>query len=200
MGMVKNLPAVTRGLDTWVARVRHTHIEDYRAIVWTLFLRIVNQTPQSSGLAVANWNLGIDAPDYTMYVTKGDDPIDIGTETYKGGPQQGLLKPKLVGAHEKGDRKFIQRAHRRNRPKLALIGLNTRVYITNAALGDNDNGRSSELYVESFQDPAYWLSKLREVNQPYETVRESVAFLKEQMFRRKGRRFSVGGDKTDRYD
>lgn len=198
MGLVRNLPTVNRNLDVWVERVRHTHIENYRYIVRKLFRRILLKTPQATGRAVAHWNIGIDAPAEYFNPEAGDEGIDVTSGTHSGGRLAGLAKVRSEPRHQRGDRKWVNIAWARNEPKFALIKINTRVFITNSALGDDDGGRSSEFYVDSLQDASYWMKKLRRANQPYETVEETMLAMAEQLGRREGLSFILGDSPSDR--
>jgi len=76
---------------------------------------------------------------------------------------------------ERGNRYWINVAWNREKPKIDALQRRDKVYITNVAQGDTDNGQSSALYMESLQNPAYWAKKLRDVHRPYEAVYDSVA-------------------------
>lgn len=190
MGLVTNRAQVDAGIDLWVKRINAMAVQEYRDLVWAIFSRILNQTPQFSGKAVANWNIGVGAPDYSFDDNFGDE-----ISAYMGDGRRDF-------AHSKGSsagRKWIDAAKARNRPKMALIQRNTKVYINNNVRGDTDNGKSSEYYLESLQDSTYWARKLRDVNQPYETAQESVMFMVEQKGRLHGQEFNAGGDSMGRY-
>jgi hypothetical protein len=188
---VDNLGVINRGVDLWMKRVEEMVVAEYRVIVWKAFNRILNQTPQFSGYAVANWNIGVDAPDFTEYEYAGKVKV-------QARPNSAFSENILV-ARQRGDRAAIQSAQRRNRPKLDLIKRSSRVYITNSARGDTDLGRTStDYYVEALQDPTYWVKKLREVNRPYETAQESIMYVMER--ERQGGRVAlrrIGGENFD---
>lgn len=140
------------------------HARDYfRKAVWHLFEEILLETPQFTGRGVANWNLSVGAPDYTFEPWAGDDQHLTAAGNFSH-----------AGVRQKGDFLWIDYAVGKNEHKLDLIELDSVVYITNAAIGDDDHGRSSEMYIDSLQDPAYWAQKLRAANKPYETVAEIV--------------------------
>lgn len=161
--MIKNLPAVLAALDFQIERVGKLHIAAFRKAVWEVFCNILVQTPQFTGRAVANWNIGVGAPDLTF------DPAGDDQRVTKSGY---LAKGKSL--RQRGDHYWIDYAKEKNRPRLFLIKGSTKVFISNAARGDTDNGKSSEMYLESLQDPAYWMQKLRDVNKPYETAAETL--------------------------
>lgn len=154
--MIKNIFQVNMGIELFMTRVREAPIDAYRQIVWETFCRILEQTPQWSGKAVANWNLSVGAPDFSYDPDVGDklDLFDL--------------------ARHRGDNEWIEYAKFRNAPKVKEIRRDLKVYICNGVEGDSDNGRSTELYLDSLQDPKYWAVKLRSVNQPYETAHESI--------------------------
>lgn len=163
-GIVRNLPQVLAGLDIQIEKVKALHVAAFRRAVWEVFQNILENTPQFTGQAAASWNIGIDAPDYTIDAGVGDD--------------QHLTKSANLshaGARQRGDRYWIEYARIKNKQRLFLIKAGTKVFITNAALGDTDHGKSSERYMESLQDATYWMDKLRAVNKPYETAAETVA-------------------------
>lgn len=156
--MIKNPFYVNHGIEAMIRHVRTAPIKVYRQRVWDTFVRILEATPQWSGAAVANWNLSVGAPDFTFDPNVGDKVQDL-----------------TAGARERGARKWIDYAIARNEPKLQQITTrNHKVFFTNAVTGDTDGGRSSELYLQSLQDPSYWMQKLRSVNKPYETAHESI--------------------------
>jgi len=184
MGVVKNAPQVNMGIDLFITRTRDMYLRHYREVCWSVFIEILKQTPQYSGRAVANWNLGIGAPDYSYNDDIGDEIAQIGAD--EGGRRTSF-------AHKRRDRKWIDYAIARNEPKVAEIQRGTRVYITNGVRGDDDNSGRSELYLEELQDPAYWGVKLREANKPYETAQETVAKMAAQIGKSHGFRFNSGG-------
>lgn len=162
MGNIKNLAQVNRSLELWLKRVEDTVVAEYRAVTWDVFTRILRQTPQFSGKAVANWNIGVDVPDLSVYVPVVDDILRIrGDESW-------------VDAHRRGDRKWIEVAEARNHPRVMEIGVRSKVFITNSVTGDTVEGASSVFYLESLQDAKYWADKLRPVNKPYEVALESA--------------------------
>ncbi len=172
------------GIDLWVKRSEEMFIADFRDLVWAVFCRILVQTPQYTGKAVANWNIGVGAPDESFQDNLGD-PREA-EQDYRGDWHP-------VPTQERGDSEWIEVAMARNKPKLALIKRNTRVYFSNNVVGDNDDGKSDVLYLSSLQDAGYWQEKLREVNKPYEIAAESVLFALAEQGRLPGRRFRAGG-------
>jgi hypothetical protein len=156
MGLIKDPFKVNLGIDLFMKKVESAGIDLFRDFVWKVFCEILNQTPQWSGKAVANWNIGVGAPDFSWDDNVGDH-IDA-----------------FALAHERGDEKWKRYARERNKHKLKEIHRREKVFITNAVWGDTDHGKSSHLYLESLQDPAYWTKKLRVVNQPYEIATETM--------------------------
>lgn len=167
---VKNLPAVLNGIDLEMRRINDAFVNRYRDVIWLTFCRILDNTPQYSGLAVANWRIGVGAPDTTF-------------DRYLGDPSlQNLSKkkwshPKVAErAYHKGSQEWIEQAKRREAHKIPLVKRHTKVFITNNVQGDRDGGATGEygnFYLEALQDPAYWRVKLRGYNRPYETAHES---------------------------
>ena len=152
MGLVKNLPEVEQQLGLALQRYKYHSLERFKACVWEVFTRILEETPQYSGLAVSNWNLSIGAPDYSF----DDAAVEQQMLTPSGHiSRAGVARTPESGGRMKGHPFWIEHALSRNRPKLEQIQLDSRVFITNAARGDTDHGRSDELYLESLQDPGY---------------------------------------------
>lgn len=152
--MIKNLPATLAGVEFLFERYDKLTVAAYRKAVWEVFCRILEQTPQFTGDAVASWTIGIDAPDWQNYA---------GTGRYD-----------KVNPKQRGDRAMIEFAKSVNKTKLFQIKRNTKVYIANGARGDTDHGKSSPLYMMDLQDEEYWVAKLRAVNKPYETAAETI--------------------------
>lgn len=152
------------GIDTWFKQVEGTATEGYRKLVWAVFKRILQATPQWSGLAVANWNLSIGEPNMTWDPTLGDD---IGLHDI---------------AHSRGDAQWIKVATARNWPTAKQIRYRDRVFISNGVKGDSGIWKDGETkggqgfsYLEAMQaEGSPWHQSLRDVNKPYETVQESI--------------------------
>lgn len=156
MGHVTNLARFNIGVDLAFKQVAALGTQAYRDFIWQVFLRILRETPQWSGKAVANWNISIGAPNFDFIDNLGDPVDNFGV------------------AHEKGDERWMRIARTRNKPIMQSIRYRDKVFISNGVTGDDDGGKSANTYLESLQDPGYWASKLRAVNQPYETAQESV--------------------------
>lgn len=192
-GAISNLGVVNKGIDLWVKRVEEMYVEEYRKVVWKVFLRILKETPQYTGLAVVNWNIGVDTPDYSTHTYNGK--VDLLPK-----PNSAFSENILV-MRQKGDHRAIRIAAGRNRPKLKLITRRSRVYFSNGVSGDNDGGRTAtNLYLDELQDPKYWAKKLRSENRPYETAQESLLFVmaeETRLGRTPLRR--MGGENLDEY-
>lgn len=157
-------------IDEIIRRTREALVDEYRFVVWEIFCRILEQTPQFTGRAVAHWDIQVDGD--TSYFR--DD--SIGKVVNMVDPQRrknGQFVKRQVAQH-KGNPEFIEIAKRRNEPKLKLIHRGSVVRFTNNVQGDTDNGTKSTFYLRELQEPTYWKAKLRAVNQPYETVQESI--------------------------
>ena len=158
---VKNLDQVTKGLQQFVGKAQETTLRRYRSAVWAVFTRILDTTPQFTGKAVANWNIGVDSPDLSVELDVGD--LD---ETWGMGV-----------ARQRGDRGWVEYAMAKNKPRLALIMSHSRVFISNSVTGDLTRkdkalGGNSPSYLADLQSSSYWVNKLRDENRPYETVSE----------------------------
>lgn len=173
--MSDNLYKFNQGVDLWLKQVKTMSHEQYQDLVWTLFLRLVRETPQSSGKAVANWNISIGTPNMDFDDSLGDPPIET-SGTYTHGTKRGLPTVHLEAAHVKGDRKWETVAWNRNRPIKNRIKYTDKVFICNGVMGDEKagDGHTTFAYMQAMQNPEYWAQNLRLVNQPYEMVQESV--------------------------
>lgn len=171
-----------QGVDVWVKQVKTMSQDQYQKIVWSLFQRIIKATPQWSGKAVANWNISVGSPDLTVYVEEADEvDLVLGSDLHKG------------------DTKWMIVARDRNRPILKAIRYTDKVFISNGVSGDDEwgDGHTSFAYMQALQNPAEWHQRLREVNQPYETVSESL-FIVASNFVKQGLGLSgVGGNYRD---
>lgn len=186
-GYVKNLDEVNRGIDFWIKRVEQKPVEFYRKIAWDVFLRLTLKTPQWSGRAVANWRIGIGAPDYSFDPDLGDQ--DAGIENLS-----------TYTAREQGDTKWIEVARRREKKKLLLLrNVRQKVFFTNMAEGDGRWGVDDDAglyYLEAMQKPDFWMANLRMANKPYETVQETLIYVTELEGRLRGDVFGIGGYST----
>ena len=172
--------AFNNGIDVWLKQVRGLATDEYRDMVWEIFLRVVRETPQYTGKAVANWNISVDQPDFSFDDTLGDhdtwfDPPDT--------KDSGHANPEDL--RHKGDRKWMQIAWNRNRPKKDAIRYGDKVFISNGATGDSTSGNPDEgfAYLEAVQEPGYWRRRLREENRPFESVQESMIYVMSKMTR-----------------
>lgn len=174
---------VNEGISLHMKKVEEAPIAKFREFVWVVFCEILEQTPQWSGKAVANWNIGVGAPDYSWNDDLGDSVDLWGTNV-----------------HQKGDDPWIMAAMVRNWPKVQEIKRREKVFITNSVWGDDDAGRaSSNYYLEALQDPSYWQQKLRAVNRPYEIATETMIRVLRDYDRGIGLAVAnFGGDSFDR--
>jgi hypothetical protein len=158
---------LNQAINTFGAKGAGVSLEHFRAAVWAVFVQLVYTTPQFSGKAAANWNIGINSPDLEF------DP-DMGEQMDVVAAKSGGMKFTTITPRQQGDNKWAEESLERNKRKRNLIMSNTRVFITNATKGDIDtaHGRTSPYYLSDLQDVGYWSQKLRLVNMPYETVSE----------------------------
>jgi len=149
--------------DLAIKRLSNTQIAVYRKIVDEAFRRILAQTPQNTGNAVAHWTIGINAP------------APAPTENVPNEDSVGYLKGRKQEdrQYHKGDRRWIRQAIEREIPKLKNLRRDDKVYITNLALG-----KGGGVYMMYYQDKDYWVKHLRDVNKPYETVVDSKEYVK----------------------
>lgn len=162
MGVLKNKASVFRDIELAMAKIEEAPVALYRKTVLEIFTRIVMQTPQYTGRAVANWNIGINSPDMSF-----DPGMGGAHEMTKGGHIR-------TASHEKGDPKWAEESLERAKYVVRRIKRGDIVYITNATRGDG-----GEAYLTELQNPATWAARLRAVNQPYETAMESAMFVAE---------------------
>ena len=153
-------------------RVKAVGLEEFRKAVWALFTELVYTTPQFTGRAAANWNIGIGAPDLSVDHSLGEQMEIVDNKT-KGGAHA-AISPKRVG-----DDKWASVALDRNKYKLRQITQwGQEIFISNAVTGDEDTSlktggnpeASNKYYLAALQSPSYWAQRLRIANQPYETV------------------------------
>lgn len=174
-------------LYAWVDKAEKTTLAQYRRGIWGLFLELLKNTPQGTGKAVANWRIGIEAPDLSFDNNAGDEQEIL---DYKSGSGQYLR----WGHRKKGDQKWIDEAiaynrhlvqpGQRNSPNRIQLG--DRVFFSNNVQGDTDLGESGTNYLASLQNPEYWKKKLRFANQPYETVARTLMNFKWSNFKMGG--------------
>lgn len=159
-GMVKGGSTVSKALQAFAGKADGVILRRYRMAVWAVFTRILDTTPQYTGRAVANWNIGVGSPDLTF-----DD--DVGDLDESVSP---MGDPRKVG-----DRGWIDYAIARNKPRLALITSKTLVYITNTTIGDPFRGDKREgprPYLLDLQSPDRWVNILRAENAGAERLAE----------------------------
>lgn len=163
----ENLFAFDRAIDAVGQKYVGASLEHFRKAVWAVFVQLVLTTPQFTGRAAANWNIGIDHPDFSVDYNAGER-IEV-VPAKNGGSKFEFVTPR-----HQGDMKWAAESFERNEYKLMKIKSNTKVFITNAVQGDVDeaNGRSTTYYLADLQDPTYWAQRLRFENMPYETVSE----------------------------
>jgi hypothetical protein len=165
----KGLLDFNKAIDAIGEKVEGVLIDEFRRAVWAVFQELVLTTPQFRGTAAANWNLGLNAPDFSV-------DYDLGERVTPAKAKDGHMYNQSFYARKVGDMKWAEEAFARNKYKLRQITRDTKVYITNAVRGDPDvaHGRTSQYYLADLQDPSYWATRLRIENQPYETVSQVI--------------------------
>lgn len=170
MGLVANRKLFEDDLGFWANQYRGMAVQTFRDYVWEVFKRILRETPQYTGKAVANWNLSIGAPNFDFNDDFGDEPEFMSKFAQFSSP-----------VHEKGDERWMRKARDRARPIKDRIRSGDKVFICNGTVGDDDlgagevgGGAPGFNYMAALQDSSYWARNLREVNKPYETVQESM--------------------------
>lgn len=174
---IRNYGEVKGQLSAFMKRIEFMPTLVYRQFVWDVFKRILRETPQYSGRAVANWNLSIGSPNFHFDPALGDEDIDL------VGPNAWAKRRPI---HEKGDEYPWQRVARdRARPIKEQIQQRSKVFISNGTMGDEKFGQGYVAYLQQFQNAGSgWQNRLRAVNRPYEAVADSVRIVGEQYIRK----------------
>lgn len=166
MFRVKGTNLVIAELDLWVTRRASMLVGLYRRLIWATLRELVLTTPQWSGHAAANWNIGVGAPDNEVhewdFKSEAVDPIfgdikEVGdTEAWQA------VKGRYGGGPESAFMKRIQRG--------------TKVYFCNGVYGDKQWGDDEVvLYLAEVQSGTWsWGQRLREANKPYESAEEVI--------------------------
>lgn len=161
------------GVNEMITRTREAWVDEYRGVVWEIFCRILEQTPQFTGRAVAHWDIMVDGAGTPFQNDNVGKFVNMLNPTRR---KNGRFTKRAVAQH-KGNPEFIEIAKARNWPKLQQIHRGSVVQFVNAVEGDTDMGASSTNYMKDLQSESYWLKKLRSVNKPYEVVAESIALV-----------------------
>lgn len=191
MSFVRNQSEISAQLDLWMRKAENMSSAQFQEFCWEVFKRILRESPQYSGKGVANWNLSLKDPDYTIHETEGDAE---GTNVVQ--MANGRYRAVSVPVHQRGDERWMRSARARARPVKEAIHYRSKVFIANGSLGNDEKG-NPQRYMVDLQDGAYWEQHLRAVNQPYETAKESIlAVAMEFMNRRNNPSFParIGGD------
>lgn len=201
--LIRNKSSLDHGIELMMQRVENIYVAEYRQFVWATFVRLLYETPQYSGLAVASWNIGVDSPN--MSEPSGFTPANVTPPSLRSfgnalNPEEAFesaAEAAAARAMHRGHKRAIDFARRRNAPQIAKIQRRSKVFFTNTALGDKGHdkagknlpgrdGKSKIFYLEALQDQSYWQAKLRDVNQPYETVDETKALMQIRFSRHAG--------------
>ena len=153
---------IQTAIGAYAKRLQHQSTEAYKDYVWHLFTTILENTPQYSGKAVANWVLRVGSPDLTYDPSFGDEPQIAMVD---GGMQ-------IVPTRQKGDREWILKAIQRNAPRLPTIKAGTPVFITNVVEDETGFAYLADLEIN-------WRQKLRAVNRPYKTAAELASVIED---------------------
>ena len=157
--IAQNIDERIENAQILMKRLQIQHTEHFREYVREVFMRVVENTPQMSGLAAANWRIGLNAPS-----TEYD-------------PDAGAFPAQQWGSHrdawkQKGDRAAIEYAMA-ELDKINQITPSTKVYITNTA--QNKDGVH---YLDAIQHN--WRTHLRAANLPYEIAAISAKLVAEE--------------------
>lgn len=185
------------GIDLWMRQTRQLTVDVFRALVKDAFYRLLRNTPQWSGTAVANWKVSIGTPDLSFDPGLGEritfTDVVIGDQSY------GI---RYEGVQQKGSERWMRYARSQARPIIDSIHYRDRVYITNGTMGDVDiwslgehehEGERNFPYLAAMhQQGNYWYQNLRSVNKPFETVEESIMLTNAKFARVHGAHAAVG--------
>lgn len=170
MTRVRNLAAVQSKLDVWVKQVERTTTREFRNACGSLFMELLKTTPQWSGRAVANWKVGVGAPDMSW-------EADVGDPAPEKQRKDGTSYRATYSTRQTGDAYWIDYAWTMNKVIISRLRLGDKVYFSNNVQGDNDQDGAdvgSAHYLADLQDQSYWSKKLRLVNMPYQTAAETL--------------------------
>lgn len=166
--MLSNHAQAANGLEVWVKQMEKVAVSTYRERCAGLLKELLYSTPQFSGKAVANWKMGIGAPDMSWDDRQGEkfDILDRkdGTGAYVS----------FGHIRQMGDKKWIDQAWDDAKLRFRQIKLGDVVFFSNNVHGDTDGGKSDTNYLASLQSQSYWSDKLRLVNMPYQTAAETL--------------------------
>lgn len=166
MFKVKGTALAIEQIDLFVRRAELMFVEQYRKLIWLTLKELVLTTPQFTGHAAENWNLGIGRPDTTVHDSgKMGKVYDI---------LGGRDSPNEVGDSEAWQKVSARYGGSHTSSFMMGITRHTKVYFTNSVYGDrgplgNKGATDQVLYLAEYQNPA-WHERLREENLPYETA------------------------------
>lgn len=161
MFRVKGTQLTVEQLDLWVRRREEMVVAQYRQLIWVTLRELVMTTPQWSGHAAANWNIGIGMPDNEVH-----------DESFKGLDIPMGTPPRQVG-HPDAWRAVSERhGGGPGGPFMRQIKRRTKVYFSNGVYGDRRWGDGAAIYyLAELQSGGWpWQQQLREENRPYETA------------------------------
>jgi hypothetical protein len=152
----RNVPDFIKKLEAAVLNMEREANQVYRGFVTATFHRLLTETPQWSGNAAANWNVGINGSDFSVnYTLKEAAAPDRSARRLREHKWDSPYGP----AVSKGDERGIMMSVRRNAMKLSLVDVKHNTHLCNAA--QNLKHESYIQYLEENPD-----NFLRSVNQP----------------------------------
>lgn len=188
MFQVKNTNLVLQHIDLRVRNNERMLTESYRDLIWKIYRRLLSKTPQWTGHAAANWNMGFGHPDNEIHDNSLRDEYDRSGDD---GYDRYNTAAVSFTARQRGNMRAINKAIKRyggeKGPWRKLVTRDTKVYFTNPVVGNDDMWKSegTVMYMAEFQNPS-WHSKLRAVNRPYETAAETLHYMGDLWKRRHG--------------
>lgn len=159
-----NAARFASGLQAWMENVEDLVEGVYRGMAVRCFKYVLQETPQWSGNAAANWNFSIGTVDVSF------DP-----EIFVSGPTADLGAPTdrlgFIEMRRKGDQVPINYALARNQGQDKLVRLELPIFISNSV----DHGEGPYAWaLELNQHPDGGQAFLREINRPGEMVHRAV--------------------------
>ncbi len=153
-----------KALNVEMARIRSEVTDVYKGFVIAVFHKLAMETPQWSGNAAANWNVGKDSIDYSVNYT-----LKLAAAPDRSA-RMGLLHEwdtPYGPAGTKGDTRAVMMAVARARPTMTSITLENKFYLSNSA-----KNLEHESYIQYLEENPNGF--LREVNEPGHMVERTA--------------------------
>lgn len=170
----------SKQLDSWLVKAEKVTTNAFKEVVNDVFDRILMNTPQYSGAAVANWNVSIGTPNLS-YDTNLGDKIPSGEG----------------GRFAKGDTTWMSVPDSFATQVFGKITYADSVYISNGVRGDDaiwsdskpPTNYSFPYLAEEYNKGSSYYQALRSVNLPIETLEETAIAVNNKYKRVTGAKF-----------